>query len=84
MERTTIGNATLATRVRDIRVELFGEDGPAHVAALLGLPTRTWTNYEDGVTLPATVLLRFIDVTGANPAWLLSGQGDRFTTRRGG
>jgi hypothetical protein len=80
MESTTISNAALAARARDIRVELFGEDGQARLAALLGVPARTWSNYEDGVTMPATVLLRFIDITGANPAWLLTGEGDRFTT----
>jgi hypothetical protein len=79
MKATGIGNAALAARARDIRVELFGDDGQAPLAARLGVPARTWANYEDGVTMPATVLLRFIEVTGANPAWLLTGEGDSFT-----
>ena len=37
----------------------------------------TWRNYEGGVTMPAWVLLRFLEFTGANPNWLLTGQGER-------
>jgi hypothetical protein len=81
MKATGIGNAALAARARNIRVELFGECGQAQLATLLGLPARTWANYEAGVTMPATVLLRFIEVTGADPGWLLTGEGDRFTMR---
>jgi hypothetical protein len=46
----------------------------------LELPSRTWLNYESGVVIPATVILRFIDLTGANPHWLLTGEGDRYAT----
>jgi hypothetical protein len=42
------------------------------------LPARTWYNYETGVTVPAEVLLGFIDQTGANPTWLLTGEGARY------
>ncbi len=47
----------------------------------LNLPARTWYNYETGVTVPAEVLLSFIDQTGTNPVWLLTGQGPKY--RRG-
>ena len=41
-------------------------------------PRRTWYNYETGVTVPAEVLLGFIEQTGANPTWLLNGDGARY------
>ena len=42
------------------------------------LPARTWYNYETGVTVPAEVLLGFIEQTGANPIWLLTGEGPKY------
>src|ERR1700761_2349053 len=73
--------ASLSRRLKDIRQELFGEHGGPELARRLGLPARTWYNYETGVTVPAEVLLEFIEQTGANPVWLLSGDGSRY--RRG-
>jgi hypothetical protein len=71
----------LSRRLREIRNDLFGEHGGPELARRLGLPARTWYNYETGVTVPAEVLLAFIDQTGANPVWLLSGESPRY--RRG-
>jgi hypothetical protein len=70
----------LAGRIFSLRVDRHGEDasGLAAMAAELGLPERTWANYEAGVTLPAPVMLKFIEITQANPAWLLTGAGDRY------
>jgi hypothetical protein len=73
--------AALSRRLREIRQELFGEHGGPELARRLGLPARTWYNYETGVTVPAEVLLSFIDVTGCSPVWLLSGDGSKY--RRG-
>jgi len=73
---------TLGQRVREIREEQFGEHGVRLVARAIGLPPQTWLNYEDGVTMPATVLLQFIERTGADPRWLLSGRGRKY--REGG
>jgi hypothetical protein len=70
--------ASISRRLREVRQELFGEHGGPELARRLNLPARTWYNYETGVTVPAEVLLSFIDQTGANPVWLLSGEGDRF------
>jgi hypothetical protein len=75
--------ASLSRRLREVRQELFGEHGGPELARRLGLPARTWYNYETGVTVPAEVLLTFIDQTGANPVWLLSGDGPRYQVRRG-
>ncbi|MHC5541558.1 S24 family peptidase [Singulisphaera rosea] len=70
--------ASLSRRLREVRQELFGEHGGPELARRLGLPARTWYNYETGVTVPAEVLLAFIEQTGANPAWLLSGDGPKY------
>lgn len=73
--------ADISRRLREIRQELFGEHGGPELARRLNLPARTWYNYETGVTVPAEVLLTFIEETGTNPLWLLSGQGPKY--RRG-
>src|SRR5262249_59040508 len=70
--------AALSRRLREIRQDLFGEHGGPELARRLNLPARTWYNYETGVTVPAEVLLTFIDQTGANPVWLLTGEGPKF------
>jgi hypothetical protein len=68
----------LCRRLRQIRVELYGEDGGPMLAEALHLPFRTWLNYEAGVTAPALVVLRFIVLTGACPHWLLTGEPPRY------
>jgi hypothetical protein len=70
--------ASLSRRLREIRQEIFGEHGGPELARRLSLPARTWYNYETGVTVPAEVLLAFIEQTGANPTWLLNGEGSRY------
>ena len=74
------GHVVLARRVREIRREIYGEFGAPMLAEELGLPARTWVNYESGVIIPATVILHFVQVTAANPGWLLTGRGERYTT----
>jgi hypothetical protein len=68
----------LSERLRDIRVELFGERGGSEMARRLNLPIRTWYNYEAGVTIPAEVILRFMELTSVEPLWLLYGEGPKF------
>jgi hypothetical protein len=68
----------LADRMRQIRRELHGEDGISVLSAVVGVPARTWVNYEAGVMIPGTVLLRFLEATGADPHWLLTGEGKRY------
>ena len=70
--------ASLSRRLREIRQEIFGDHGGPELARRLALPARTWYNYETGVTVPAEVLLGFIEQTGANPIWLLTGEGPRY------
>jgi hypothetical protein len=68
----------LARRVREIREDLYGEHGGPLMADALQIPFRTWLNYENGCTIPAPSILRFIEVTRANPRWLLTGRGPKF------
>ncbi|MCA1685023.1 MAG: helix-turn-helix domain-containing protein [Planctomycetia bacterium] len=72
----------LSSRVLEIREELYGETGGAVLAGKVGVPARTWSNYERGVTMPGDVLLRFLNVTGADPHWLLAGEGEKYQERR--
>ncbi len=74
----------IARRVREVRRELFGENGGPLLADILRLPHRTWINYEAGVLIPGPVILRLIEATGVSPHWLLTGQGPRYITRSGG
>jgi hypothetical protein len=69
---------SLADRVRKIRNEAFGRDGVAPLAQVIGIPPRTWENYERGVTIPARVMLQFIEITCVEPHWLLTGEGERY------
>ena len=68
----------LADRVRQLRADLFGERGGPELARRIGLPIRTWYNYESGVTIPAEVVLRVIELTSVEPMWLLHGEGPKF------
>src|SRR3954468_19142112 len=67
-------NESLASRIRQIRVERFGIDGLPALARALGLPARTWENYEHGVTIPAEVILRFAVLTGVDAGSFLAGE----------
>ncbi len=74
----TRSKAAIAGRLRLIRSEIFGEHGGPELADQLGLPFRTWFNYEAGVTMPGEVLLKFLVITGTEPLWLLRNEGPRY------
>ena len=73
MQMRSSSHVALAGRIRDVWRESYG---PA-LAEELGLIADTWANYESGVVVPSSVILRFIAATGANPLRLLTGQGQR-------
>jgi hypothetical protein len=88
--KKTLGNTDaltlkldLAQRIREIRIDLYGQHGGPLLAKALEIPFRTLHNYESGCTIPAPTILRFIELTGADPHWLLTGDGDRFLDREG-
>ena len=68
----------LAERLKVIRIEKFGEHGGPELARQLEIPAETWCNYEMGVTVPAEVILRFIELTSVDPRWLLFGLGEEY------
>lgn len=72
----------IAERIREVREEVFGAHGGPTVARRLGLPVRTWYNYETGVAVPSEVLQDFAELTGANLRWLLTGEGPRYQEGR--
>jgi steroid delta-isomerase-like uncharacterized protein len=74
--------AKIAARLREVRLEVFGEHGGPEVARRLNLPARAWYNYETGVTVPADVLHDFADLSGAEPRWLITGEGPRYQEGR--
>jgi hypothetical protein len=69
---------TLAERLRMLRAELYGDRGGPGLARRLGIPIRTWYNYEGGVTVPAEVILKIIELTSVEPMWLLHGKGPKY------
>jgi hypothetical protein len=72
----------LALRLREVRQDLYGEYGAQFLADALEIQVETWLNYESGVTMPAQIVLKLIDVARVNPHWLLTGQGDPRDDRR--
>src|SRR4051794_32452180 len=75
MKRST---ALLARRLTEVRLDLYGSDGVPRLSEALGLPARTWENYESGVTIPAMVMLEFLELSRVEPHWLLTGEGERY------
>ncbi len=73
---------SLADRITKVRRDLFGDDGISALVDSLNLPLRTWMNYETGVVMPASVMLRFLVLTSVDPHWLLTGEGPRYRSPR--
>src|SRR5580692_8515922 len=68
----------LAERLAALRLDLYGERGGPEMARRLGIPVRTWYNYEGGVTVPAEVILKIIELTAVEAGWLLHGDEPKF------
>jgi hypothetical protein len=68
----------LAARVGEVRRDLYGTHGGPLLAEAMGLPFRTWMNYEAGCTIPGHVILQFIQITGVDHHWLLTGVGEKY------
>ena len=72
--------SALAARVRQVREELYGRAWRADPGRSTANPVPHVAEYESGGTIPAMVILRFIEVTEAHPHWLLTGEGRRYLT----
>ncbi len=71
----------VAARARQVRREVYGEQGIPALAEAMGIPPRTWENFEAGVTIPPHVILEFIALTGVNSRWLRTGEGEPYLGR---
>ncbi len=71
----------LARRFREIRKNFYGEYGAQFLADALDVRLETWLNYESGVTMPAHVVLKLIEIARVNPHWLLTGHGSPHVDR---
>jgi hypothetical protein len=69
---------SVGNRLSEVRHERYGPAGAPLLAITLGLPLRTWLNYEAGVTIPGEVLLRFIETARVDAHWLLTGDGPKY------
>jgi hypothetical protein len=49
---------------------------------LVGVGPEAWTAYEEGLTVPAEVVLAFIDVADWCLRWLLTGWGEKSERQR--
>jgi hypothetical protein len=72
-QKTAVGH-----RLSEVRQEKYGPIGAPLLAMTLGLPLRTWLNYEAGVTIPGEILLRFIEASRVDAHWLLTGDGPKY------
>lgn len=70
----------LAGRIKTVRIDLYGDHGGPLLADRLNVKVRTWVEYEEGLTIPAETILRFIEITNADPHWLLTGEGPPYRT----
>ena len=73
---------SLARRICEIRQYVYGDNGAQAIASALNLPVETWLNYERGITMPADILLAFMELTNADPRWLATGEGDLISLRQ--
>jgi hypothetical protein len=68
----------LVTRLRNIREDMYGNDGAQFLADALEIPLQTWLNYESGVAVPAETILELIVTAAVRPEWLVTGQGAKY------
>jgi hypothetical protein len=71
-------SSSLAERIRALRLECFGEHGGPLLARRLRIPQRRLARIEAGVPFSAHLLERLMEITHVNPAWLLTGEGERY------
>lgn len=70
----TLNTAAICDRLKQVRVQVCGQRGQSHFAALLQLSPSTYNYYEKGRVPPVDVLDRASRVTGAPLLWLIRGE----------
>ncbi|MBE3098483.1 MAG: helix-turn-helix domain-containing protein [Planctomycetes bacterium] len=68
----------LSGRLAGLREAVFGPRGRAAFARALGVSPSTYSYYEKGRQPPADLIARAAKVTGADLAWLMTGEGEPF------
>jgi hypothetical protein len=68
----------LSVRLRELRKDLYGQNGSRFLADALEIPEQTWSNYESGVTVPAEIVLELQVLTSVTAGWLLTGDGEKY------
>ena len=68
----------LSERLREVREDLYGEDGSHFLADALEIPVQTWSNYESGVKVPAEIVLELQVLASVSAGWLLTGEGEKY------
>ena len=71
----------LGERLREVREDLYGQDGSRFLADALGIPMQTWLNYEAGVTVPAEIVLQLQVLASVNAGWLLTGDEEKYDVK---
>lgn len=70
---------TIGERLHVVRTDLYGGNGVDELARQLGIAPQVWRNIEHiGGLITASQLLAFVELTGANPVWLLRGEGPKY------
>ena len=67
----------LAPRLREVRLAMYGENRASSWRRTSGSSPGPGSITNPAWTIPGLVILRFIDVTGVVPRWLLTGEGER-------
>ena len=69
-----------ATRLKELRIDLFGPRGQAKMAKALGVSPTTYNSYEKRCSYPLyPIMARFCLKYNVNPLWLLEGRGNKYT-----
>lgn len=71
----------LGSRLRAIRLEIYGQHGAPMLALALGFSSRAWLEAESQGAISAESMLQFLVLTGAHPHWLLTGEGPTYQRR---
>ena len=78
-EHTKWLKAAVGHRLSEVRQERYVPTGAPLLAMTLGIPLRTWLNYEVGVTIPREVLLcASLRGTRVDAHWLLTSEGPKY------
>src|SRR3954451_17262521 len=74
-----LNTAAICERLKQVRIQVCGNRGQSHFAALLHLSPSTYNYYEKGRIPPVDVLDRAARVTAVPLLWLIRGEPGEFS-----